>query len=92
MDPTYTIDTLRRLPHIDEVSVNSTLARHFDAVRMKESHQLADTRREKVIKSDSVKKSLIVCYREGREDWQKQYNDAKELLEDTLGFQVCHAI
>ena len=67
MDLTYTIDTLRILTHVDKVSVNSTLARHFDAVCQK-SHQLAYTRREKVIKSDSVKKALIVCYREGRED------------------------
>ena len=88
MDPAYSIDTLRRLPHIDKVSVNSTLARHFDAVRMKR-RQLAVTGTEAVIRFDSVKKALIVCYREGREYWQKQYDDAKELLEDTLGFQVC---
>ena len=67
MDPKYAIDRLRRLPHVDTVRVNSPLARHFDAVCQK-SHQLAYTRREKVIKSDSVKKALIVCYREGRED------------------------
>ena len=88
MDPAYSIDTLRRLPHIDKVSVNSTLARHFDAVRMKRG-QLAVTRTETVIRADSVKKALIVCYREGREFWQKQHDDAKELLEDTLGFHVC---
>ena len=90
MDPAYSIDTLRRLPNIDKVSVNSTLARYFDAVRMKR-RQLAVTGTEAVIRFDSVKKALIVCYREGREYWQKQYDDAKELLEDThtLGFQVC---
>ena len=88
MDPAYTIDTLRRLPHIDKVSGNSTLARHFDAVRMKR-RQLAVTGTETVIRADSVKKALIVCYREGREDWQKQCDDAKGLLEVTLGFVVC---
>ena len=44
---------------------------------------------ETVIRADSVKEALIVCYKEGREHWQKQYDDAKELLEDRLGFDVC---
>lgn len=63
VDVAYTIDMLNRLPYVDRVSIDSTYARHISI--KEDSYQLSQTRSEQnqhVIKKDTYRRALIVCY------------------------------
>ena len=91
---------------MQEVRINSTLASHVNHLKLEDGNPnvspSADKEyagRMKVVTREMKKKALIVYYthkidktgaKEPRENWDVQFNDALNLLQDSLAFEVFH--
>lgn len=96
----FTISELRKIDLIEKVMVNSTFGRQN--ILDEENHQYdfvtkCNDDTHVTIMNTMAKRALVVCYthvytaagkREDRENWEKQYNDAVQLLHEQLGFEV----
>ena len=80
------IDNLCCRDEVKQVSVNSTLGKHLTSGA---HHFLGDACKERhAITGCSRGKALIICNREGRDQWQVQFDDAKYIMESQFGLKV----
>lgn len=77
-------------PTVECISINSTLGKHLPNQDILLSHTTSLTNRQEppVNKLNSRGHGLIICTREGREDWEIQLEDAVFLLQNQLGLEV----
>lgn len=80
------INHLRREDNVISLSVNSTLGRNFPmaanpVLPLSEQYMT-------VISGHQRGKALLICMKEGRENWEVQFNDSKFILEEQFGLEV----
>ena len=77
-----TIASLKMIPGVQLVKVNSTLGRHL-------TNSASPVQKPQTCRPGSARKlALIICNKIHRENWEFQFNDVFHVLEQQLGFQV----